>query len=77
MSLTQLNTYPEQRWWQRWLQKLVGGQDLVAVVATYHYHDGRTATEVSWFQGVNMREPVTVDVEDSIAVAIMLPETKP
>lgn len=55
-----LHEFPTLKWWQRILKRLVGGQDIVAVVYIV-YDNGVNSSNISWFMGVNMEEPINVE----------------
>ena len=75
MSVEALKYYPRIRWWQRAIRRLCGGQDLVAVVATHHFHDGRTVTTTMWLVGVDVRRPIAPDNDEWATTIECLPPT--
>jgi len=63
MSVEALKYYPRIRWWH------------VAVVATHHFHDGRTVTTTMWLVGVDVRRPIAPDNDEWATTIECLPPT--
>lgn len=74
MSVEVLGAAPRRTWWQKLLRKMLGAHDLVAVVATQHWPDGRTLTNTFWLDGVDVTQPISVGEGDEAVVIQPLSE---
>jgi len=54
MTIKEFKSYPKLTKWQKWLRKICGGQDFVAIV----YIDDTGIKYTTWFTGVDMKNPV-------------------